>query len=513
MNSSGRKNYEKLETEIVIIGGGGAGLAAALAAAEKGCKRIIVLEKVGSTGGSSAMAHDLFGAESIVQKRMGTDARRDDFFKIAMRWCHWSKVNPLIVRAFIDKSGDTIRWLMEKGITFQLSQYYINQCPRVRHAIEGRGGFLMKVLANECKERGIQVLTRTPGKKILCGKNGQVAGVLAAGPDKNYQIAAKSIIITTGGYGGNKKLLAKHCSYYNPEVMLNHGVRHNTGDGIQLATEVGAEMAGLGHIMFHGPHSPSSNSPDGRITINPGRDNETSVSLSNLVWEPQTLWVNKRGRRYVDEGHNLSSFACANATAQQPEDTMYCLFDKSILGSIEEEGLLRPAAYGGQQAMARSVTSGRPLPGIGKGLREIADNHSEWLKIANTLEDIANWIGAGPEILKKSVAEYNSACDKAYDPIFCKDKIYLLPIKSPPFYSIKGHSQICDAIGGIKINENMEVINSSDDPIPGLFAAGSTTGGWESDSYCYELTGHLLGFALNSGRIAGENAVKYISGQ
>jgi fumarate reductase flavoprotein subunit len=107
---------------------GGAGLAAALAATENGCKDIIVLEKAG-TGGNSAMAHDLFGIESPVQIRMGTDARRDDFFKIAMRWSHWSRVNPRIVRAFIDKSGDTIRWLEEKGITFELGQYYINQSP------------------------------------------------------------------------------------------------------------------------------------------------------------------------------------------------------------------------------------------------------------------------------------------------------------------------------------------------------------------------------------------------
>jgi fumarate reductase flavoprotein subunit len=110
-----------MEAEIVIIGGGGAGMAAALTAAEKGCTNITVLEKAGSPGGNSAMAHDLFGAESPVQIRMGTDARRDNFFKTAMRWSHWSKVNPRLVRAFIDKSGDTIRWLEEKGINITLT--------------------------------------------------------------------------------------------------------------------------------------------------------------------------------------------------------------------------------------------------------------------------------------------------------------------------------------------------------------------------------------------------------
>ena len=60
-------------------------------------------------------------------------------------------------------------------------------------------------------------------------------------------------------------------------------------------------------------------------------------------------------------------------------------------------------------------------------------------------------------------------------------------------------------------NEQKEALANEENPIPGLYAAGATTGCWETESYCYHLTGHLLGFALNSGRIAGENAVTYVS--
>ena len=107
------------------------------------------------------------------------------------------------------------------------------------------------------------------------------------------------------------------------------------------------------------------------------------------------------------------------------------------------------------------------------------------------------------------VTEYNEYCKNGHDSIFCKDPRWLLPIQEPPYYAIKGQANLSDAIGGFKINERMEVLDTEDEPIPGLFAAGSTTGCWESESYCYELTGHLLGFAINSGRIAGENAVNY----
>lgn len=57
----------------------------------------------------------------------------------------------------------------------------------------------------------------------------------------------------------------------------------------------------------------------------------------------------------------------------------------------------------------------------------------------------------------------------------------------------------------------MEVINKQDDPIPGLYAGGDTTGGWQTDTYCMVLAGSAMAFAINSGRIAGENAIKFIS--
>ena len=506
MKSEGKN----LKAEVVIIGGGGAGMAAALTAAERGCSKVVVLEKVGSPGGNSALAHDLFAVESPVQKQMGTDARRDDFFKIAMRWCHWSKVNPRIVRAFLDKSGETIGWLLEKGVTFQLGQYYINQSPRVRHAIDGRGAELMRILAKECEERGVQVFTRTPGKKILYGKNGREIVVVAENAEGELRISAKSVIITTGGYAGNVTLLKKYCAYYNPETMLNAGVRHNTGDGIELALQAGAATAGLGHIMFHGPHAPLFSEKEPSIDINTGKGNQLRVDISKLVWEPQTLWVNKRGRRYNDEGHNLSSFASAFVTAQQPGGIMYSLFDDSIRQNFEAEGLRRPAAYGRVEGK-QPLFNGVPLPGLGAGLREMAKKYPKNIKIAETLDEITEWIGSKPEVLKETVKEYNEGCKRGYDQIFCKDRIYLLPLLKAPYYAVKGQSFICDAIGGIKINEKMEVVDADDNPLPGLYAAGATTGCWESENYCYELTGHLLGFALNSGRIAGENAVKHIA--
>jgi fumarate reductase flavoprotein subunit len=68
-------------------------------------------------------------------------------------------------------------------------------------------------------------------------------------------------------------------------------------------------------------------------------------------------------------------------------------------------------------------------------------------------------------------------------------------------------------IGGIKIIQDMEVLNKHDEPIRWLYAEGSDTGRWGGDTYCFDLYGSTFAFAISSGRIAGENAIKYALGK
>ena len=108
---------ENSKAELVVVGAGGAGLAAAIAAAERGAN-VLVLEKR-QPGGSSALARGFFAAESLFQKRAMIDAPRDLTFKIAMSYGHL-KIDPRIIRAFVDKSGDTAGWLEKKGVMIDI---------------------------------------------------------------------------------------------------------------------------------------------------------------------------------------------------------------------------------------------------------------------------------------------------------------------------------------------------------------------------------------------------------
>jgi len=347
MTSQGKTKTENLKAELVVIGGGGAGLAAALAAAENGCKSIIVLEKAGSAAGSSVMAHDIFGAESPVQKRAGVDAPKDELFKVAMEWAHWTRINPRLVRAFIDKSGDTIGWLEQKGLSFELIQFYPNQVPLVRHSVIGHGKALMKTLRNNCQEMGITILTRTPGKKILRDGKGKITGVVAESKEGKLTVTARSVIVTTGGYGNNKEMLKKYCPYYHDTITYD-GVPSNTGDGIIMATEIGAATAGLGALNLHGPFLRPKSASEVMKMDAIGFDGEPiRVTLWLLAWEPEMIWVNKNGRRFVDEGYQLAFFAFGNTVALQPDGISYTLFDSRTLQMIEKQGLIRPGETSG----------------------------------------------------------------------------------------------------------------------------------------------------------------------
>jgi len=502
---------QNLKTNLAIVGGGGAGMAAALAAAEKGCRDITVLEKTGSTAGSTAMAHDIFGAESPSQRRAGVDARRDALFKTAMEWAHWTNINPRLVRAFIDRSGDTIGWLEEKGLEFAVAQFYYGQVPWVRHyIINGQGAQLMKALRRESEKLGVKVLTHTRGRRILRGRNGEMTGIAAEGRDGEVNVTAKSVIITTGGYGNNKEMLKKYCPYYH-ENMSYDGPAGNTGDGITMAIEADVALAGLGAMNLHGPFLTRKESPGVAVDARGADGKPYKVRAQEVGWEPFAIWVNKDGRRFVDEGYATAFFAFGNVVALQPEGIGVCLYDSQTLRMVEEQGLFRTGIFG-VHTLHGFVPPGVPLPGLEREIQKL-DGKDANLKISSSWDDIAAWIGADPNALKATVEEYNTDCDRGHDSLFVKDPKYLLPLRVPPFYAVRGHVSICDAYGGIKINENMQALDKTDRPIPGLYAAGSATGCWESESYCYHLTGHLVGFAINSGRIAGENAARYVSGK
>jgi len=469
---------EKLESDVVVIGGGGCGLAAAITVRECGGSVILLEKRV--PGGNTALAHGLFGVESTVQKRQGIDASVDDCFRIAMEHSHW-KINPRLFRAFLNKSADTIRWLEEKGLDFDpIMEERLGGGPSVWHVWKRKGNSsqIIRVLRQSCEEFGVQLLTHCPAQKILADSNGSITGVIAGDKGQKIEISAKSVIIATGGYGASKELMKKYYPYYN-DKMIYAGVP-NKGDGLLMAIELGAATEGLGNLLLH-PHFYKG-----------------SRYIQSFSGGGMRVLLNKNGERFTDENRGAMTFAIA----KQPDTLVYVLFDEKMKTQFIKE-------HSGKVLTTAGIMAGAMLPDMDNEFRIESDLGG--VKIAESWDEIAEWMQVKPEVLNATMEEYNHFCDIGKDELFSKDPQFLIPLRTPPYYALRTYIHYLTTLGGIKVNHHLEVLNIKDKPILGLYGGGDAVGGWETDVYC-PLRGHALGFAINSGRIAGENAAKYLRG-
>jgi fumarate reductase flavoprotein subunit len=232
-----------------------------------------------------------------------------------------------------------------------------------------------------------------------------------------------------------------------------------------------------------------------------------SIFLTVIAHRHNTLWVNKKGKRFTDEGILMMSEA-ANAISRQPGRMMYCLFDEKIKESILGDPLDRLEVM-----LVSSVESPDAIAAFpSKVEKELQRFSAEGkVKISRSLDEIAIWMGINPEVLKDTVEVYNSSCDHGHDMVFAKNPFFLMPLRNPPYYALRCGLGLTVTHGGVKINEHMEALDKEDEPIKGLYAAGVETGATDWDSYNMWLSGHSFGFAINSGRIAGEEAAKYVA--
>jgi fumarate reductase flavoprotein subunit len=486
MNKGAANNTE---IDIVVVGSGSTGMVAALTAVEGGAK-VILLEKMRSMGGVSNFAEGMFAAESDMQRQQYVSYTRDDAFKTIMEYSHW-RANPRLVRAFVNESAATITWLQQQGVEFVEVTTNMPGGPLVWHILKGpdreRGSFMIKTLASRAKEKGVDFRLATPVKKLI-KEGGKITGVIAGEDDKEVQISAKAVIVATGGYANNREWIKKYAGFDLGVNLTPIGNVDKMGDGIRMAWEIGAAEEGTGVLQllrggpvmgaglsFIGPLESASNQPG--------------------------LWVSQDGERYCDESIQGNFAFDGNAMARQKGKSVFAIFDESMVRHWMENGT--------------DLGTGRIFPpgsrlNIGEALKEVLETKAPDVFATDSAEGLARAMGLNPTVLKATIEEYNRFCAKGHDDLFAKDPKYLRPLKGPKFYALKCNLVFLGTLGGIKINHKMEVVDKKENPIPGLYAGGMDAGGIYGDSYDVKTCGGTLAFGVNSGRIAGKNALKYI---
>jgi fumarate reductase flavoprotein subunit len=476
------------KTDVAVIGAGAAGLSAAITAAEGGAK-VILFEKQRSMGGAANFFEGIFAVESDLQRRAFVDYSRDQAFKNIMDYSHW-RANPRLVRAIVDESAATIAWLQEQGVEFIGAVINMPGSPRTYHVVKGYGEAAVKALASSAKEKGVDIRLATPAKRLLREGN-RITGVIAETEGgEEVEAAAQSVFIGSGGYANNKEWIKKYTGYDLDVNLIPLGNVGKLGDGIRMAWEVGAaeEVKGVLEVFRSGP-------------LAEGFDMRNPIEFAAI--QPD-LWVNQRGERFCDESITFNHTFVGNANARFKEGYTYSIFDESIKQRLIEKGVENYVGW-------ENPPGSRPV-GIDEMINAVVERGSTDVFAADSVEELAEKTGIDPAVLKATVEEYNSFCEKGHDDLFAKDQRYLWPLKGPKFYAVKARSVFIGTLGGIRINQRTEVEDKKGNIIPGLYAGGyDAAGGIYGDSYCFKVSSGLsVGFAINSGRIAGKNILKYI---
>ncbi|MGV1862517.1 FAD-dependent oxidoreductase [Agrobacterium rhizogenes] len=469
---------QTIEADVVIIGGGGTGLPAALTTIEGGIKRVILVEKRRALGGNASMAGGfLFAAESKRQKEVNGEMDRDAVFKETMAFHHFDRIKPRLLRVFIDKSAETIEWLEDRGAAFKFGHVE----SMAVHILEGMkapvGGFsrVIRLLGDKFQKEGGQLLLNTAAERIVCSEDGKIQKVIAKNKNaETVEISTNCVILGSGGFTGNRELLKRYFPDHYDDVYWTDSVP-NMGEGIQMATDAGAGL-------------------DDRCTLvrETTYSFETKKSMPNRAgMEPRSIWVNNRGERFADESIYMDNMA-TNALVAQPGMLGFALFDNDLIDYMVKN----PSPVLG------------PDPVSIRDIFELEAQTGEWCAVANTFDQLASWMGADREVLKATIEEYNGFCESGRDALFAKDKRHLFPLLKAPFYALKFRPLMVETVGPVQINEKMQVLDKLGSIVPGFFAGGAITGGWQGNDY--HLFGSALGWAINSGRIAGENAIRFL---
>ena len=342
-------------------------------------------------------------------------------------------------------------------------------------------GTMMKILTDRAKELGVKILLQTPVTKIV-KRGDRVTGVIAEDRSgEPVEAEARAVIVATGGFGDNPEMIKKYTGFDWGKDLFSFRIPGVVGDGIRMAWEAGAAPTEMTMEMIYGM---------------PG---EVNPALHMVFHQPHLL-VNVQGERFMNEEIMPNTTFAGNAITVQKDRTAFLIFDENIKRHMETVGFDDISVV--FPFMKVDDLDALIAQAQGGGYKDVF--------VADSLADLAAQTGIDSAGLALTVADYNRFCAQGYDEVFNKNHKLLRPVDAPRFYAARLLPGAYGSLGGIKINYRTEVLDKQWNTISGLYAAGTDACSIYGDSYVFILPGNTMGFAINTGRIAGENAAEYV---
>ncbi len=461
------------ETDVVVVGFGGAGGAAAIEAARGGAE-VVLLEELDQAGGSTAACGgSILMAATPLQKKFNIEDSTEAFYAY-MCAAGGGAANEEALKVLCDFSPDLYDWCVGCGMDFESGDLYpgahINSfnktgytlfytgneqarayarvtppVPRGHSSLPGSSGKdIFDALVATVDSLGVQVMTGTPGKRLVQDERGRVVGIIAGAKDDVAIRARKAVILTAGGFGNNEKMMAEHYVYPNPRGAGIISAGNDNGTGILMGQSVGAATFGMGSFQLGRPLS----------------------TMGDAL--ARGLIMGESGRRLVAEDE-YNTFV-GKAVGLALTERCFAVYDEA------------------------ARTEGAPENFLG-----------DPVAICGSLAEVAEAIGADADVVASTFAFYNESASLGEDREFGKDPQFMIPFKEGPFsvYACGSESCMVGSLGGLKIDVDAHVLDLSDEIIPGLYAAGRNSGsifGW------YMGSGASVADVLTFGIIAGRNA-------
>ncbi|SCI97828.1 Fumarate reductase flavoprotein subunit precursor [uncultured Clostridium sp.] len=467
---------DEKSADLVVVGAGAAGLSAALEAVNNGAEKVIILEATNKTGGSlNFTSGSMSAAETIVQEEDGIKDTLESFVEDIMKTGSdfGGKPNREMVEIFVEEDKNAFQWLWDNGLSeydFMKDQQGNRAVFAPEHALysiqrtykaqaKDKANYkspLHEVLDNIVKSNSkIEVEYLTKATDLVANDEGQILSVCGentqTGKVTRYN-SKKGIIVATGGYSANHKLMAEYATYGGS--YLSGSPATADGNGLLMMQKVGGALHD-DEIMGYIPTFPMGLA---------GKDNPTTgIIASTYTWKTGGIVVNKEGERFVNETEANPSIREV-ALEEQPEAVQFDIFTDKILEDLRANNAagMYDLRFGAEGAPGKHV-----------------------LYEADSLEELAKMIEVPVDKLQATVDSYNASVEagetdefgRSYDENYNAFKLANNKIEGQKYYAVRLHALCIMTLGGIQTNTDLQVLDGSGTAIPGLYAAGEVVGG------------------------------------